>query len=215
MNKTYCHWLPIMTFFLGTGCRVGEVIRLTWQDIDMDNKIISINHTTSYRPDINGNMHFSITSPKTSSSIRKIPIFKDVYDSLYQLKCLHDCNPVNPYSLQGYSDFVFLNRYGSIYIPLDINKAIKRIYIAANNYEKELSITESRPPVVIRHFTAHNLRHTFCTRLCEVENNVKLIMAIMGHSDIQTTMNIYNEIQDTKMRSSFEALEGNFFHLCG
>lgn len=52
----------------------------------------------------------------------------------------------------------------------------------------------------------HNLRHTFCTRLCEVENNIKLIMAIMGHSDVQTTMNIYNEIQEAKKKEAFTEL---------
>lgn len=57
-----------------------------------------------------------------------------------------------------------------------------------------------------RHFSAHNLRHTFCTRLCEVENNLKLIMSIMGHKDIQTTMNIYNEIQEAKKKEAFEEL---------
>lgn len=111
-------------------------------------------------------------------------------------------------SIQGYSNFVFLNRFGNIFLPMDINRAIKRIYEGANAYEQKRAKKEHRPPVEIRHFSVHNLRHTFCTRLCEVENNIKLIMSIMGHSDVQTTMNIYNEIQESKKQSAFEELEG-------
>ena len=42
-------------------------------------------------------------------------------------------------------------------------------------------------------FSAHSLRHTFCTRLCERETNLKIIQSIMGHKDIQSTMDIYAE----------------------
>ena len=48
-----------------------------------------------------------------------------------------------------------------------------------------------REPLLLPHFSAHNLRHTFCTRLCENESNLKVIQSVMGHSDIQTTMDIY------------------------
>ena len=83
---------------------------------------------------------------------------------------------------------------------------IVRIYTEANTKEAEQAKKERRSPVVIRHFSVHNLRHTFCTRLCEVENNIKLIMSIMGHSDVQTTMNIYNEIQEAKKKEAFTEL---------
>ena len=108
--------------------------------------------------------------------------------------------------VDGYTDFVFINRYGNVLLPHDINRAIVRIYTEANAKEAEQSKKERRSLVVIRHFSVHNLRHTFCTRLCEVENNIKLIMAIMGHSDVQTTMNIYNEIQEAKKKEAFTEL---------
>ena len=108
--------------------------------------------------------------------------------------------------VDGYTDFVFINRYGNVPLPHDINRAIVRISTEANAKEAEQAKKERRSPVVIRHFSVHNLRHTFCTRLCEVENNIKLIMAIMGHSDVQTTMNIYNEIQEAKKKEAFTEL---------
>ena len=61
---------------------------------------------------------------------------------------------------------------------------------------------------MIPHFSAHNLRHTFCTRLCEKERDIKIIQEIMGHSDISTTMNIYNEVTKERKKESFARLEG-------
>lgn len=58
------------------------------------------------------------------------------------------------------------------------------------------------------HFSVHNLRHTFCTRFCENETNIKVIQDIMGHADISTTMNIYAEATESKKKESFDNLEG-------
>lgn len=52
----------------------------------------------------------------------------------------------------------------------------------------------------------HSLRHTFCTRLCERETNLKIIQSIMGHKDIQTTMDIYAEATEEKKQETFEHL---------
>lgn len=67
---------------------------------------------------------------------------------------------------------------------------------------------EKREPVLIPHFSVHNLRHTFCTRFCENETNIKVIQEIMGHSDISTTMNIYAEATESKKQESFKNLIG-------
>ena len=50
-NKTYRHWVPLFTVLLGTGCRVGEVTGLRWDDCDFENGIININHNLVYRVD--------------------------------------------------------------------------------------------------------------------------------------------------------------------
>ena len=48
-SDIYRHWLPLFTVFLGTGCRVGEIIGLRWQDLDFESRTISINHNLIYR----------------------------------------------------------------------------------------------------------------------------------------------------------------------
>lgn len=206
-SKVYNHWLPLFTFILGTGCRVGEVIGIRWTDIDFIKNTISINHNTSYRPDGKGSMVLSVSTPKTDAGCRTIPLFKNVREALLKLKQQQmQLGSYCELEVDGYTDFVFINRYGNVLLPHDINRAIVRIYTEANAKEAEQAKKERRSPVVIRHFSVHNLRHTFCTRLCEVENNIKLIMSIMGHSDVQTTMNIYNEIQEAKKKEAFTEL---------
>ena len=208
-SETYCRWKSIITFFLGTGCRVGEVIGLRWEDCDFEKKAISINHNTIYRKyKGESESRFHITTPKTKAGIRMIPMLSDVKNALlaeYNLQQqIGFCDEI----IDGYSGFIFQNRFGSLLSSNDINRALERIYTACNNEERERAKEEKRPPVLIRHFSVHNLRHTFCTRFCENESNLKVIQEIMGHADIETTMNIYAEATTEKKVESFANLEG-------
>ena len=63
--------------------------------------------------------------------------------------------------------------------------------------------------IIIPHFSCHYLRHTFCTRFCEKETNVKVIQAIMGHANIETTMDIYAEVTDMKKQEAIQNLSRN------
>ena len=110
--------------------------------------------------------------------------------------------------IDGYSGFIFTNRVGYIHNPQTINRAIKRIIRDYNKEEKEIAKIEKRKPLEIRDFSVHSLRHTFCTRFCENETNLKVIQEIMGHSDITTTMNIYAEATNDKKQEAFSQLEG-------
>ena len=65
---------------------------------------------------------------------------------------------------------------------------------------------EGREPVIIPDFSCHITRHTFCTRLCENETNVKVIQSVMGHKDIQTTLDIYAEVSEKKKKDIFDQL---------
>ena len=207
-SKTYNHWLPLMTVFLGTGCRVGELIGLTWDDCDFTEGIITINHNLVYRQQDSGKCEMHITTPKTESGKRVVPMFQAVRKALLQEKKEQMRNGFNSTIIDGYSGFVFTNRCGYVHNPQTINRAIKRIYTACNEQEIERAKKEHRQPVLIPHFSVHNLRHTFCTRFCENETDLKIIQEIMGHSDISTTMNIYNEATKERKQESFARLEG-------
>lgn len=206
----YRHWLPLFTVFLGTGCRVGELIGLRWKDCDFKNGIISINHNLLYKP-IDGTCTMYITTPKTEAGCRTIPMLGEVKKALFeererQIEKGIYFTPVS--EVDGYTGFVFVNRRGYPHNPGALNRTIERIRIACNEEEAARAEREHRTPLVIRHFTIHNLRHTFCTRFCENETNIKIIQEIMGHSDISTTMNIYAEATESKKKEAFCNLEG-------
>ncbi len=207
-SDTYRHWLPLMTVFLGTGCRVGEIIGLTWDDCDFAEGIISINHNLIYRQQDDGKCEMHITTPKTESGKRIVPMFEAVRKALLQEKRQQMKQGFNSTIIDGYSGFIFTNRCGYVHNPQTINRAIKRIYLACNEQEKIQAKKEHRQPILIPHFSVHNLRHTFCTRFCENETDLKIIQEIMGHSDITTTMNIYNEATKERKQESFAKLEG-------
>lgn len=207
-SQKYSHWLPLFTVFLGTGCRVGELIGLRWEDCDFENKLININHNLIYRLQDNGKCEFHITTPKTQAGIRVIPMLNEVKAALLKERKTQEKTSFNETVIDGYRGFIFKNRFGTVFSPHLINRAIDRIIKDYNSDETVKAKSENRDPLLLPHFTVHNLRHTFCTRFCENETNLKIIQEIMGHSDIKTTMDIYNEATLDKKKESFINLEG-------
>ena len=87
-SNVYNTYEPMIKYMLGTGCRIGEVIGLTWSDVDMKNREINIDHQMIYKRNKDGKTVFSISKPKTNAGNRKIPMTQEVYDALYKLNIL-------------------------------------------------------------------------------------------------------------------------------
>lgn len=205
-HEDYRGWRPIITVLLGTGMRIGECLGLRWEDIDFKANEIDVNHNLIYRKNLDGKCENHVNSPKTESGKRRIPILEGVKDALLEELELQRCIGFCKDEIDGYSGFIFSTCENHVYTPESVNRAIKRIYTTYNEEETFIAKKEHRDPIMLPHFSAHVLRHTFCTRLCENETNLKVIMDIMGHSDIQTTMNIYAEVTGVKKQESMMAL---------
>lgn len=147
--KTYSHWLPLFTIFLGTGCRVGEIVGLQWEDCDFENQMISINHNLVYRQQDSGKCEFHVTTPKTNASVRIVPMLEEVRKELLQEREKQMAAGFNETAIDGYSGFVFTNRFGYIHNPMTINRAIKRIISDCNREEKLLAEKVKRKPLAI------------------------------------------------------------------
>jgi len=206
-SKQYNHWYPLFACLLGTGCRIGEMLGLRWEDIIWEDNVISINHNLIYRLQDSGKVEFHITTPKTRNGIRVIPMFQSVRNAFQteyeRQKKTGFCQAV----VDGYSGFIWQNRFGAVLSPHCVNRAIARIVSDYNEQEAESAKSEDREPLPIPRFSVHQLRHTFCTRLCENERDLKLIQEIMGHADISTTMDVYNESNTERKKASFARLE--------
>lgn len=110
-------------------------------------------------------------------------------------------------TIDGYSDFIFINRFGQAQHQATLNKAIRRIIRDCNDEQFEKS---EEPEVLLPHFSCHSLRHTFTTRMCEAGVNIKVIQDALGHTDISTTLNIYTDVTKELKTSEFKGLDNYF-----
>lgn len=151
---------------LTTGMRIGEICALKWADIDLSAGIISVRRTIERIYTVeNGVRHTELVigPPKTPHSIREIPITGELATLLQPLK----------ESASG-KDYVLTG-----------NERPTEPRTYRNHYDRLLK------RLGIPHIKFHGLRHSFATRCIESECDYKTVSAILGHSDIRTTLNLY------------------------
>jgi len=207
----YQHWYPIFAVMVGTGMRVGEVVGLRWSDIDLDEGIINVDHTLIYyRHAVNG-CYCNVHSPKTASGTRQIPMLTLVREAFLQEKQHQEesgicCNA----TVDGYTDFIFVNRFGQPQHQGTLNKALRRIIRDCND---EILLKGKKDPLLLPHFSCHILRHSFTTRMCEAGVNVKVIQETLGHADVSTTLNIYADATKDLKKREFSNLDEHWNRL--
>ncbi len=207
-NPQYNHWYPIFTLMLGTGLRVGEAVGLRWEDVDFENNQISINHTLVYYNHGGcGGCYFGINTPKTKAGERTIPIIESVKEALEQEKEYQRLAGIKCTArVDGYTNFIFVNRFGQTQHQGTLNKALRRI-IRDCNQEVLDKAKENEKVVLLPKFSCHTLRHTFTTRLCESGINIKVIQSVLGHSDISTTLDIYADVTKDLKKAEMEQFD--------
>lgn len=159
-----------------TGLRIGELCALKWKDINFSAKLLSVDKTMirTYTKEDGSKLH--ITSPKTKSSLRNIPL----NSWIMQYATL----------LQGEDDHYILTN--------------KPSYIEPNKYR--LYYNKMLKDLELPHLTFHALRHTFATRCIECGCDYKSLSELLGHSNVSITMNIYVHPQMELKRKCVELL---------
>lgn len=172
-NEKWYHYGILLSLY--TGLRLGEVIALKWQNVDIKNKLIYIDKTVS---NISQN-HKTLTIeslPKTQSSIRVIPISKQLQIILKKLKQISE------------NDYVITSHNNKRISPRAYQKSF-------DNLLKKLHI---------KHYGFHALRHTFATRLLENGVDIKTISELLGHSSPTITLNRYVHTNLQNKRKAME-----------
>ena len=208
-SPRYRHWYPVFFIMLNTGMRVGELTGLRWRDVDLENGVISVNHTLVYynHQDELGT-YFSINTPKTEAGVREIPMVAGVKEAFEMERAYQEELGITSQSrIDGYDDFIFVNRSGQVQHQGTLNKALKRIMRDCND-QVLLEHDYESDPVLLPNFSCHVLRHTFATRLCESGINIKVIQSVLGHCDISTTMDIYVDVMSETKKKELANFDG-------
>lgn len=206
-SRMYGHWYPIFMLMLGTGLRVGEATGLRWEDINFEKGTISVNHTLVYYNHAENGCYFGVNTPKTRAGCRTVPMVDSVRQALMlEADYQRLTGTPNRVIIDGYRNFIFINRFGNVQHQGTLNRALDRIIRDCNKEVIENS-GDKEDIVLLPNFSCHTLRHTFTTRLCESGVNVKFIQEVLGHSDISTTLDIYADVTDDFMKQEMNAFE--------
>ena len=166
---------------LHTGMRIGEVCALRWMDVDMDDRMIHINHTLQrvYKKDLSGSgkSKLLLSTPKTKTSRRSIPISKSLFAVMKEL------SPSCPdmFFLSGSEKMVEVRTFRTFF----------EAFLMRNGIEK---------------FNFHVLRHTFATRCIEAGADCKTVSELLGHATVNMTLNLYVHPRVEQKRNCVELI---------
>lgn len=147
---------------LSTGIRIGELCALTWKNINLEEKYITVSQTVQRTYDRqNRKSHLQISTPKSKSSERIIPLPNFIIPILAKHKC--DCNS---YFLSGSAKIVEPRTMQYRFITI-----LQKNNLPSVNF--------------------HSLRHLFATRCIAAGADIKTLSELLGHSSVNITLNLY------------------------
>lgn len=176
-------WKSFFITLYFCGLRCGEANALTWDDIDFENNTLNVSKTVNTKMrDKCGN--YLVTTPKTKSSNRILPMPKKVSDSLKRLK-------------EYYSSFDGFDSSWNVYGG---HRALPESSIQKkkNAYAKYAGVKQIR---------IHDFRHSCASLLINNNANVTLVAKYLGHTDIAMTLNTYSHFYKSKLDELIEVID--------
>lgn len=178
-DNVYYKYYDVFYILFYTGLRISEFCGLTIKDIDLENRIINIDHQLQRT----SKMEYIIESTKTNAGTRKIPMTEEVY---LAFKRILENRPTDlpEKMVDGYIGFLFRDKNGMPEVAMHwehrFNHAVKRY----NDIFR----------VQMPNITPHVCRHTYCSNQARAGMNPKTLQYLMGHSEIGVTMNTYTHL---------------------
>ena len=176
---------PFIVTALNTGLRRGELLALTWDDVDFEKGLITVNK--SYRPQT------GTSSPKTETSNRQVPIPRSVITMLRKQKVeqleLHFKIP----DRFVWHNLVFVNKNGGHLAATTLNRALK-------SFSEQMGLPEGETVNV------HDFRDTYASRLYEKTKDLKMIQTLLGHADFNTTADVYTHVSAEEQKTFIDAV---------
>ena len=184
---------------LATGLRLGELLGLRWEDIDIKKNLLSVRRTLNRLPkvDYNGTGNSTevvIQEPKTKNSVRSIPLMQVILNDLLQWKNVQLADSRTAGALYTDSGFIVTNQTGGYIEPRTFKDYYDEMLQAAG----------------LGHYTFHALRHTFATRALEQGMNAKTLSTLLGHYSVSFTLDTYTHVLDCQKHEEMQLMEDLF-----
>ena len=184
---------------LETGMRIGELSGLQWEDIDYKNKVVHVRHSMTYFSNAEGKYVFELHPTKTNKGLRDIPLTSKAIAALrqqYFMKQTLVNSGKEP--LEEFENLVFVtknNRPTTQFLVTECIEGVMR------------RIHKNNPDLVFEKFTPHCFRHTFATRWLEAGVPIKTVSAMLGHSQLQLTTDLYMHVTQDSLFKGLEQFE--------
>lgn len=201
-SKTYSRYYNMFLVLLLTGMRVSEMCALLWENCDFENNTVNVVHNLLYTKGKSGVTTRIMTTPKSQAGIRKIPMLSKVREALLEEKALG-----RNISYEGYNGFVFATNKGTLFEAGYVGRLLRDMIERYNIDEGINAEKENRQPLYVEKFSPHQLRHLFCSMLCEQDVSPKLLQEIMGHANFSVTMDVYAEFTAEKKQTELQQIE--------
>ncbi|MFJ7933667.1 tyrosine-type recombinase/integrase [Sporosarcina sp. NPDC096371] len=186
---------PVALTMLSTGLRIGEVLALTWNDIDLEKRVLVVNKTLFEKGAEEGGFEFA--PPKTEDSNRTVSFNEDLAEELKRMKVQYNKEKLiglrDPKS--EFRNLVFAGKYQQPVRAVTIGSVFNTIYRAYGI--NDVSGT-------------HILRHTHITMLVEAGVDLPVIMERVGHSNINITLEIYTHVTKKMQQQSDDKINEYF-----
>lgn len=178
-DVVYCKYYEVVYILFHTGMRISEFCGLTLKDIDLENRIVNIDHQLQRT----AQMEYIIEETKTEAGRRKLPITEDVADMFRAIIEDRELPKVEKV-IDGYTGFLFYDENDMPLVAMHWQHRFNHMVGRYNDIYR----------VQMPNITPHVCRHTYCSNQAKAGMNQKTLQYLMGHSDISVTMNVYTHI---------------------